>query len=120
MCILISVLVKNFIEMTNVFQKTSRSILILSKCIGLIDISYIMEPTELLVHNTNSTFHVVLEITRMIALTICTYLFIQQFDPDIYIIQIINIIKFWFIIFAARLSTIRIIKYLTINFFILT
>lgn len=96
--------------MTSVFQTTSRPILILSKCIGLIDISYIVEPTGLLVYNTNSTCHVFLEITRIIVLTICTFIYSKQFDQDVHIIQIIHIIKFWIVIIAARLSTIHIIK----------
>jgi len=63
--------------MTTVFLVTLRPILILSKCIGLIDISYTMEPTGLLVRNMNSTFPAVLEIVRMIVLlTIVIHLFI--------------------------------------------
>ncbi|XP_050064127.1 uncharacterized protein LOC114127593 [Aphis gossypii] len=98
--------------MTTVFQITSRPILILSKCIGLIDISYIVEPTGLLVYNINSTCHVFLEIIRMIVLTICTFVYFKQFDQDVHIIQIIHIIQFWIVIIAARLSTIQIIKFI--------
>jgi len=102
--------------MATVFQITSRPIIILSKCIGLIHTSYTMEPTGLLVHNINSTFHVFLEITRMMALIIITYIYFQQFDKDVHILQIINSTKFWFIIIAARLRTKWIIKYLLIIF----
>ncbi|KAF0735376.1 Uncharacterized protein FWK35_00021457, partial [Aphis craccivora] len=59
---LISVLFITIIEMTSVFHKTLRPILILSKCIGLIDSTYTMEPTGLLVHNVKSLFHICFEI----------------------------------------------------------
>jgi len=110
--LLISVIVTNFIEMTTTFHITLRPILILSKSIGLIDITYTVEPSGLLAHNKNSAFHAVLEITRMIVLLICTFLYFHQFDPEVHILQIINTIKFWIIIIAARLSTKRIIKYI--------
>lgn len=103
--------------MTTIFHKTLRPILILSKCVGLIDISYTVKSTGLLVQNINSTFHVILEITRMIVLLLCTYIYFHQFDPEFHLLQIINIIKLWIIIIAARLSTIWIIKYLFIMFY---
>jgi len=112
---LISVLLKNVIEMTTVFHITLRPILILSKCAGLIDISYIViERTGLLDRNLNSTFHTFLEISRMIMLLICTCVYLHRHYPELHIIQTINLVKFWIIIIAARLSTIRMIKYLFI------
>jgi len=103
--------------MTAVFHKILRPILILSKCIGLINISYTVESTGLLVQNTNSAFHGILEMARMIVLFLCTYIYFHQFDPEFHIFQILNIIKLWIIIIAARLSTPWIIKYLFIMFY---
>jgi len=114
--ILISVLVKYFIEMTTVFLETLRPILILSKFIGLIDISYTLEPTGLLVRNINSAFAAILEIVRMIVLLLLTYLYWQQFYPENHVLQVIDTIKFWIIIIAARLSTVWTIRYLSIYF----
>jgi len=103
--------------MTTVFHIILRPILILSKCVGLIDISYTVEPTGLLDRNSvNSTIHGLLEIARMIVLMTCTFIYFYQFDQEVHILQIIYVGKFWFIIIAARISTIRIIKYLFIIF----
>jgi len=100
--------------MTTIFHTTLRPILFISKCIGLVDISYTVEPSGLLVLNENSIFLAFLEITRMIVLLICTYIYFNQFEPEIHIIQIINIVQFWNTIIAARLSIILTIKYLFI------
>jgi len=96
--------------MTTVFHITLRPILFLLKCIGIIDISYTMESTGVLVKNINSTFPAFLEIARMIVLLICTYIYLNQFESEFHILQIINILNFWSVIIAARLSTIWIIK----------
>lgn len=96
--------------MTSVFHTTFKPILFLLKCMGIIDISYITESTGLLVQNINSTFHVFLEIIRMIVLLISTYIYFYQHVPEFHIIQIINIAKFWSVILAGRLSKIWIIK----------
>jgi len=87
--------------MTTVFLVTLRPILILSKCVGLIDISYTMEPTGLLVRNINSTFTTILEIQRMIVLLISTYLNLHQFYLIIHLLQVIDTIQFWIIVIAA-------------------
>lgn len=89
--ILISVFVTLFIIMTTVFQITLRPILILSKCISLINISYSMEPIGLIVRNMNSKLYSFLEIVRMFVLLTSTYLYWHQFNPVIHIIQIIDI-----------------------------
>lgn len=102
--------------MTTVFLVTLKSILIVSKCIGLIDVSYTVEPTGLLVRNMNSTFPAVLEILRIIVLLISTYLYLHLFYPKIYLLQVIDTMKFWIIIIAARVSTIWTIRYLSIYF----
>ncbi|XP_025207309.1 uncharacterized protein LOC112603100 [Melanaphis sacchari] len=99
--------------MTTVFHFTLRTILIFSKCIGLIDTSYTMEPAGLLVRNNmNSTLYAYLEIIRMIVLIISTYIYFFRSNPEIYIVQSINIIKFWIIIITARQSTIQLIKFI--------
>jgi len=105
-----SVLVTNIIEMATVFHIRLRSILIMSKCMGLIDISYTVGPDGLLVRDISSTFYVFLEIARMIVLLVCTYLYFHQFDPEFHIFQYISIIKFWIVIIAARVSTVWMIK----------
>jgi len=110
--ILISVLVTNLIEMTSTFHTNLNPILILSKSFGLIDIRYKVEPSGLLDCNLNSTFYAVQEIIRMIVLLICTFLYFNSFDSDVHLLQMINIIRFWFVIIAARISAIQIIKYL--------
>jgi len=112
-CILISVLVTNFIEMTTVFQITLRPILILFKSLGLIDISYTVEPTGI-VRNMNSTGLAFFEILRMIILLICTYLYWHRFNTELHVIQIKDTIQFWIILIATRLSTFWITKYLFI------
>ncbi|KAF0702472.1 Uncharacterized protein FWK35_00038107 [Aphis craccivora] len=91
--------------MTTVFHRTLKTILILSKCIGLIDITYTMEPTTgLLVHNVKSLSHIFFEITRFIVLLMLTYIYIYKDGSLIRIIQILTILKFWMNIIAARLS----------------
>jgi hypothetical protein len=112
--ILISVLITNFIEMTTVFQITLRPILILFKSLGLIDISYTVEPTGIIVRNMNSTGLAFFELLRMIILLICTYLYWHHFNTELHVIQIIDTIKFWIILIATRLSTFWITKYLFI------
>ncbi|XP_060853232.1 uncharacterized protein LOC132931052 [Rhopalosiphum padi] len=98
--------------MATVFHINLRPILFLSKCIGLIDNSYTLEPTGFLVRKINSTFNVFLEIARMIVLLVCTYIYFHQLDPEFHIFQYISIVKFWNIIIAARISTIWIIKFI--------
>ncbi|XP_016658059.1 uncharacterized protein LOC107883107 [Acyrthosiphon pisum] len=98
--------------MTCVFHITLRPILFLMKCMGIIDISYTMESTGVLVENINSTFPAFLEISRMIVLLICTYIYLSQYDPEFYVLQIINILKFWNVIIAARLYNFWIIKFI--------
>jgi len=90
--------------MTSVFHKTLRPILILSKCIGLIDSTYTMEPTGLLVHNVKSLFHICFEIARFIVLLIFSYKYFYQFGSKIHMIQVFTILKFWINIIAARIS----------------
>ncbi|KAF0740675.1 Gustatory receptor [Aphis craccivora] len=104
--------------MTTVFLVTLRPILMLSKCIGLIDISYTVVSTGLLVRNEYSRVRHFLEIVRMIVLCTFTYLCWPNFNSAIHILQIIDIIKFWMIIIAARLSTIWTIRYVFIILYV--
>jgi len=90
--------------MTTVFHRTLKTILILSKCIGLIDISYTMDSTGQLVHNVNSLFHIFFEITRLIVLLMFSYLYINKNGSIIRKIQIYCVLQFWINIIAARLS----------------
>lgn len=80
--------------MTTVFLVTLRPILMLSKSIGLIDISYTVGSTGLLVRNKNSRFQKILEIVRMVVLFTLTYLYWPNFNSTIHILQVIDIIKF--------------------------
>ncbi|XP_022168853.1 uncharacterized protein LOC111032718 [Myzus persicae] len=98
--------------MATIFHIRLRSILVLSKCMGLIDISYTVGSNGLLVRDVNSMFYVFLEIARMIVLLLCTYIYFHQFDPEFHIFQYISIMKFWIVIIAARVSTIWIIKFI--------
>ncbi|XP_060855139.1 uncharacterized protein LOC132932794 [Metopolophium dirhodum] len=92
------------------FHITVRPILFVSKCMGLIDISYTVEPSGLLVQNKNSNFHALLEIARMIVLLVCTYIYFNEYGTEFHILRIISIVQFWNAIVAARLSTILMIK----------
>jgi len=96
--------------MATVFHITLRPILFLLKCMGIVNITYTMESTGLLVQNVNSTILTFLEIARMIVLLICTYIYLNQYESEFHVLQIINIVKFWSVIIAARLSTVWIIK----------
>ncbi|XP_060872598.1 uncharacterized protein LOC132946570 [Metopolophium dirhodum] len=98
--------------MTTVFHLTLRPILILSKCIGLIDVSYTVESTGLLHRNRNSKICTFLEIARMIVLLLCTYTYFYQSHQELHILQIIYVVKFWFIIVAARMSSVWTIKFI--------
>ncbi|KAE9539992.1 hypothetical protein AGLY_005244 [Aphis glycines] len=109
---LISVLFITVIEMTTVFHRTLRPILFLSKCIGLIDSTYTMESTGLLVHNVKPLCHMCFEITRFIILLIFSYKYFYQFGSKIHIIQVFTILKFWINIIAARLLNDWIIKFI--------
>ncbi|XP_025203911.1 uncharacterized protein LOC112600814 [Melanaphis sacchari] len=101
-----------FIKMTTDFHKTLRPILFLCKSIGLINIAYTVEPTGLIIRDMNSTFLAYLEILRMIVLLLLTYSYWNQFNREVHIILVIEIIKIWIIIIASRLSTIWIIKFI--------
>lgn len=85
-----------------------RPILILSKFIGLINITYTMDKSGFLVKNTHTIYYTFLEFIRMFVLMACTYAF---HDPNYPVIQIILIMKFWVVIISARISEMWMIKY---------
>jgi len=94
-------------EMTTMFKSTLKYILVLSKLIGLINISYTMNSDGLLTHSTDSSFYYsLLELTRMFALVICTY---SVHANGIYYIKEFRLLKFWTVLILARLSEKRII-----------
>lgn len=96
------------IKMTTVFKATLKTILILSKFLGLINMSYTLQSTGLLLENSNSTYYSFLEFIRMFILLICTYN-VHVMKGHFYI-QRFRLIKFWVIIITARMSEIWIIK----------
>jgi len=100
--------------MTTVLHRTLRPILCLSKCIGLINITYRMEPTGLFVHNVLSLFHICFEITSFNVLLMFTFILIYPYGSKTRIIHVIVILKFWANIIAARLSNKWIIQWLFI------
>lgn len=99
------------VEMTTVFKKTIRPILIMSKLFGLINISYVLEPAGLLVRNTNS-YYSFLEISRMCALLISTLLVYHSGTP---FLLLILLIKFWLVIITARIAETPLVKYVKYN-----
>jgi len=94
--------------MTSVFKTTLEPILTLGKIIGLINISYTLEPTGILIWNMHSTYYYsFLECTRMIVLLMWTYF---CYKDELYYIIYYRLVKFWIVIIAARLSETWIVK----------
>ncbi|KAF0734115.1 Gustatory receptor, partial [Aphis craccivora] len=91
----------NIIKMTSVFKITLEPILTLCKIIGLMNISYTLEPTGLLIWNMDSTSYSLLECTRMIVLLILTYF---SYKDELYYVIYYRVVRFWIVIIAARLS----------------
>jgi len=94
-----------------IFKITLKPILIFNQLLGLINISYTLEPTTgLLLQNTRSTIiYPLLELARTCILVACTYM-IYTWELFFYL-QLISLLKFWSVIIAARLSEKWIIKY---------
>ncbi|XP_022179500.1 uncharacterized protein LOC111040078 [Myzus persicae] len=88
--------------MSTVFKTNLRPILSLGKILGLIDVSYTLEPDGFLIKNINSSYFSLLEILRMIVLLICTY--IVHTANAFYYINEYRLIKFWAVIIAGRIS----------------
>jgi len=94
-----------------IFKITFRPILIFNQFLGLINISYTLDPTTgLLLRNTRSTIiYPLLEVARTCVLVACTYM-IYTWEL-FYGLQLVSLLKFWSVIIAARLSEKWIIKY---------
>lgn len=95
------------IEMATDFEKTLKTILIVAKLCGIINIVYVLEPTGLLVPDNSMIYYSFLEILRMIVLFAITY---KYFDNSFKFIKLFVLSKFWIVIIAARLSEVWIIK----------
>jgi len=91
--------------MTTVYKKTLNVILYLCKFIGIINISYILQPDGLLIQSTDLTYKC-LEILRMIMLIIFTYTLYMNTD----FIHLIHVFKLWSVIMASRISETRLIQ----------
>lgn len=91
--------------MTNVCNITLRNILYLCKFVGIINISYVLESSGIIVQRSE-TIYKCLEFTRMIMLIIFTYtihmnyLFLEQ----------IFLFRLWSVIIASRISETRLIQ----------
>jgi len=96
--------------MTTIFKTTLRPILIFSQFLGLINTSYTLQPTGLLVWDPQLSVYSLLELVRTCLLLACTYILYrwQLFT----FIEILLLLKFWCVIIAARLSEIWIVKYM--------
>jgi len=91
--------------MLNVYKITLKKILYLCKCIGILNMSYILEPDGLLVQSTD-TLYKCLEFTRMILLIIFTY----YIYSNTYFLQRIYLIKLWCVIISSRIAETRLIQ----------
>lgn len=96
------------LEMTTVFKKTLMSILILGKLLGFMNFSYTIKSTEILIQYSNSTYYSFLEFSRTCVLLICAY--ISQ-SKGFFYLRTIDLLKFWVVIIAARISQLWTIKY---------
>jgi len=96
--------------MTTVFKTTLRPILIFSQFLGLINTSYTLQLTGLLVRDPQLSVYSLLELARTCLLLTCTYILYgwERFT----FIELILLLKFWFVIIAARLSETWIVKYM--------
>lgn len=93
--------------MATVFQTTLRPILFLGQFIGLINISYTLQPTGLIIRTSSSLYYSFLELSRMCLLMLCTYLVHVR---GIYYVQHFRLVKFWMVIITARVSELWIVK----------
>jgi len=93
--------------MTTDFIATFKPVLILGKMFGLINISYTIETSGLVIL-TNSSYHSCLELIRTLLLVVFT--FIVYNAKGMYYAQRFRLVKFWVVIIASRLSQIWIIK----------
>jgi len=88
-------------EMTTVFQSTVKPVLLLAKCIGLINVCYTFDSTGSTVLYANKTYLKFLELTRTSVLLICTYVVYKR---EFYYLQKFDLLQFWVAIITARMS----------------
>jgi len=93
--------------MTTDFIATFKPVLILGKIFGLINISYTIETSGLVILK-NSSYHVCLELIRTLVLVVST--FIVYTAKGMYYAERFRLVKFWVVIITSRLSQIWIIK----------
>lgn len=96
------------LEMSTIYKRTLRPILILSKLFGLINFCYTLESTGLLIQYSNAIHLKFLEWMRMIFLLICTYIL---YHKEFYYSQKRDLLQFWMVIITARLYEMWTIKY---------
>lgn len=96
---------KKAIEMTTIFKKTLRPILIFCKILGIITFSYSLK-SGLLCKN-KKLINVFFEFVRTILLIIYTF----HYHKTVALSEHLFILKLWFIIITARLSEKWIIRY---------
>ncbi len=85
--------------------KILRKILYLCKFIGIINIAYVLQSDGLLIKSTDSVYKC-LEISRMIMFLILT----NNLFTLTYIVHMPQIFKVWIIMFASRISELKLIK----------
>jgi len=95
--------------MTCDFKETLYLFITASKIVGLINYCCVME-SGLLYRNINLTYYLFLELIRIFLHLIITYHIIFNMGYA-YIICHFNIIKYWAIVIAARMSEKWLIKY---------
>lgn len=93
--------------MTTDFIATFKPVLILGKIFGLINISYTIETSGLVILS-NSPYHLCLELIRTVLLVVST--FIVYKEKGMYYTQRFRLVKFWVVIIVSRLSQVWIIK----------
>lgn len=104
------VLQKLVVKMTPDFTDTLKLFLTISKISGLINFCCTLE-SGLLFRDTRLTYHLFLEGLRMFVYLICTYHICYNMGLN-YIFLQFNVVKYWCIIIAARMSEKWIIRYM--------
>jgi len=104
LCLLCQLPTNHITKMTTVFKAILRPILILSKIIGLIHFSYILESDGFLIKNINtqySQYYTFLDFLRMSVLIILTCI---VHNHGVFYVNEFMLIRFWVIIIAGRFS----------------
>lgn len=77
---------------------------------GLIDLSLSLETGYLIKDINNLSYYRYIELMRLVVLLFITYIYFINDHLHIFI-RSINLIKFWFIIYSARITESSVIKY---------